>query len=114
MRELTCTVCPKGCRLSVDETKDFAVTGAGCRRGEAYGKAELTDPRRTLTTTVVLEGGALPRLPVKTDRPIPKDRLRAAMDAAATVHVSAPVTVGQVLLRDICHTGADLVATRSL
>lgn len=114
MRQITCTVCPKGCRLTVDETKDFTVTGAGCRRGEQYGKAELTDPRRTLTTTVVLEGGSLPRLPVKTDRPIPKGLLPEAMKAAATVRAVSPVAVGQVLLTDICGTGANLVATRRM
>lgn len=114
MRQITCTVCPKGCRLSVDETKDFAVSGAGCRRGEQYGRTELTDPRRTLTTTVVLEGGSLPRLPVKTDRPIPKGLLISAMEAAAAVRAVSPVAVGQVLLADICGTGANLVATRQM
>ena len=40
MKELVCIVCPKGCRLSVDEENGFAVTGNSCPRGEEYGKRE--------------------------------------------------------------------------
>ena len=29
MTELTCIVCPKGCRLNVDEENGFLVTGYG-------------------------------------------------------------------------------------
>ena len=44
MRELTCIVCPKGCRLKVDEENNWAVTGNSCPRGAEYGKAECTAP----------------------------------------------------------------------
>lgn len=48
MTELICIVCPKGCHLKVDEQNDYAVTGNGCKRGEAYGKKELTNPTRVV------------------------------------------------------------------
>ena len=60
MTELTCIVCPKGCRLNVDEENGFLVTGYGCPRGKEYGHKELTAPTRTLTSIVRIEGAIHP------------------------------------------------------
>ena len=79
MKELICITCPKGCHLKVDE-KTFAVTGNACPRGAVYGENELRNPVRVLTSTVAVLGSGAQRLPVKTDRPIPKGKLFAAMD----------------------------------
>ena len=114
MKELICIVCPRGCRLSVDEKNGFRVTGNHCPRGEAYGKAELQNPVRTLTSTVRITGAAYPRLPVKTDRPIPKHLVAEAMTVVNRLSVSAPVRTGDVLVPDLLGTGANLVATRDL
>lgn len=111
MKELICIVCPKGCHLQVDENSGFAVTGQGCPRGEAYGKTEMTNPTRVVTSTVCIEGAPYRRCPVKTDRPVPKRTVFQVMDEIAKVHLQAPVTVGKVLVKDICGTGANLVAT---
>ena len=46
MRELTCIVCPRGCRLKIDD--DLNVTGNSCPRGAQYAKDELTNPKRTM------------------------------------------------------------------
>ena len=72
MTELTCIVCPKGCRLNVDEENGFLVTGYGCPRGKEYGHKELTAPTRTLTSIVRIEGAIHPCCPVKTSGEIPK------------------------------------------
>ncbi len=60
MTEIICITCPKGCHLQVDENNDYAVTGHSCPRGEAYGKNELKNPVRTLTSTVRLSGARTP------------------------------------------------------
>ena len=52
MKELVCIVCPRGCRLKVDEENDFAVTGNTCPRGAEYGRNEIMAPTRVLTSTV--------------------------------------------------------------
>ena len=53
-KELTCIQCPNGCRLTATRNGDGSVTVTGnlCRRGEEFGTAELTCPRRSVTTTV--------------------------------------------------------------
>lgn len=113
MAEIICIVCPKGCHLDVDE-RDWRVTGNLCPRGETYGRKELRDPTRVLTSTVIVRHAPYPRLPVKTDRDIPKALLFEAMRALDQVAVEAPVKRGAVLLSGICGTEANVVATRDM
>lgn len=114
MKNLICIVCPKGCHLQVDEDNGYAVTGNSCPRGAEYGKTELLHPTRVLTSTVRVDGGLHRRLPVKTSAPIPKELLFQAMEALNGVTLTAPVTVGQVVLHDLLGTGVDVVATREM
>lgn len=114
-RELVCIVCPMGCGLTVAaEPGGWRVEGSTCERGRAYAIQEATAPVRTLTSTVRIEGGLLPRLPVRTSAPVPKDRLGACLAVIDRVAARSPVAMGQVLVRDIGGTGVDLVASRSL
>lgn len=114
MKELICITCPKGCHLQVDETRGYAVTGNRCPRGEAYGKAELTHPTRMVTSTVRCTGGSRPRCPVKTSRPVPKDQVFAVVAALDAVELTAPVRVGQLVISNVCGTGADIIATKNI
>ena len=114
MKELVCIVCPRGCRLTVDEENGYAVTGNSCPRGAEYGRTELQNPTRVLTTTVKIAGGMHRRLPVRTNRAIPKGLLLAAMEEAAKVSLTAPVEAGQVIIPDLLGTGADLIASRAM
>ena len=114
MKELICIVCPKGCHLKVDEEKDDAVTGNGCLRGAEYGKAELTNPTRVVTSTVRCEGGTHPRCPVKTDRPVPKGKMMEVMAALEGIALTAPVHVGDTIIENVCGTGVNVVAARNM
>lgn len=114
MKELICIVCPNGCRLKVDEEHDYAVTGNRCERGVEYARAELSRPTRVVTSTVRCTGASHPRCPVKTDRPIPKERIFDVMEALNAVSLTAPVSVGQVVIGNVCGTGANVVATRGM
>lgn len=114
MKHLICIVCPRGCRLAVDEEQDYAVTGNGCPRGAEYGRIELTNPTRVVTSTVRITGGIHPRLPVKTDGALPRSLVRDAVRMLDTVEVTAPVACGQVILADIGGTGINFVASRDM
>ena len=110
--EMTCIVCPMGCRLTVDKADGkYVVRGNGCRRGADYAVQEATNPMRTLTSLVRVEGGAEPLCPVKTTSPISKSVIGAALQAVKAARADAPVKIGDVIVRDIAGTGADLVAT---
>lgn len=114
MKQLICIVCPKGCHLTVDEQEDYKVYGAACERGREYGKIELTNPRRTITSTVAITGAAHKRLPVKTSGTVPKGDMAKIINALKDIQVHSGVKVGQVILENVCDTGVDIVATRSL
>ncbi len=114
MTELICIVCPRGCHLKVDEENGFAVTGNSCPRGAEYGRAELTNPTRVVTSTVRVAGALHPRCPVKTNMPIPKKLVFDAVKALDGVCLKAPVAAGQTVVKNVCGTNADFIATRDL
>lgn len=114
MKEVICICCPKGCHLKVDEANDYAVTGNACPNGAAYGKEELTHPTRIITSTVRAEGGLHPRCSVKTASAVPKELMFDVMAELDKVVLQAPVHVGDVVIANVCGTGVDVLATRSL
>ena len=114
MKELICIVCPKGCHLKVDENNDYSVSGNGCDRGIEYGRNELLNPVRVFTSTVKIGGGLFKRCPVKTSKPIPKDKMFEVAQALNTVVVSSPITVGDVIIKNVAGTDADIVSTKTM
>ena len=114
MKELVCIVCPKGCRLKVDEANDYAVTGNACPRGAAYGKSEIQNPTRVLTSTVKITGALYRRCPVKTDNVVPKGKLMEVMQLLNAVELKSPVKIGQVVIEKVAGTDANVVVTKDL
>ncbi|MBQ1256771.1 MAG: DUF1667 domain-containing protein [Clostridia bacterium] len=114
MKNLICIVCPRGCRLTVDEENGYAVTGNSCPRGAEYGKNEILNPVRTLTTTVRIESETMKLCPVRTEKPIPKGKMFEAVKVLSGIQLKAPVKTGDVALKDILNTGADVIVTRDI
>ncbi|MBE6127012.1 MAG: DUF1667 domain-containing protein [Erysipelotrichaceae bacterium] len=110
--DMTCIICPRGCHLHIDD--DLNVTGNSCPRGAAYARQEVTDPRRTLTTTVRCHSELLEVCPVKTIAPIPKGKVFDAMKEVNEVVLVPPVHIGDVVKANIAGAGIDLVATRDI
>lgn len=114
IKELICIACPIGCHLEVDIDYDYEVTGNQCKRGIAYGRKELTNPTRIVTSTVRIEGGIYNRIPVKTNGEVPKNMIFKVMDLLNTVDLVSPVKMGDIVLENVCGTGINIVATRSM
>lgn len=113
-REMVCVSCPMGCAITVeldDNNEVISVTGNTCPRGDKYARQECTHPERMLTSTVKVEGGRLPVVPVKSASPIPKEMLFDTMKEVNKVTLKAPVTFGDVAVKDILGTGIDIVVT---
>ena len=111
-----CIGCPLGCRLEVEE-EDGAIVevrGFSCKLGKEYAEREHTDPRRMVSSTVRVANGLWTRLPVKTNRPVPKDQVRAVCRVLRQISIAAPVTIGDVIVVNVLDTGADVVAARDL
>ena len=113
--DITCINCPLGCRMRValKEGAVVSVAGNACPRGAAYARQECADPRRVLTAVIPVSGSRTP-LSVKTRTPVPKAKIADCMAALSLVRLSTPIEAGTVVLADVCGTGCDFVATRSL
>ena len=114
---LTCIICPMGCSMEVEvetnasgQKKVLSVKDNGCKRGEQYAAKELQNPTRTLTTTIKVEGGELPLVPVKTAGEVPKASLLQCMEVVRRASCKAPVKRGDVLIYDLLGTGVNVVA----
>ena len=116
IRELICINCPMGCPLSVtlEDGVVTAVAGNTCPRGDTYGRKEVTNPTRIVTTTVPVVGSATERMvSVTTATDVPKGKMFDVVQALADVTATAPVRIGDVILADIAGTGVDVVATKN-
>ena len=116
IRNLTCIGCPMGCPLIVklEDTEVISIEGYTCKRGAVYGKKEVTNPTRIVTTTIRVSGGTEPVVSVKTKEDIPKDKIFACIRAMKEITVPAPVHIGDVVLHDVAHTGVDVIATKNV
>ncbi len=114
IKQLTCIECPKGCRINVDldGEKINSITGFQCKKGEAYAKEEVLDPKRILTSSVLTEGLELKMIPVRTNKPIPKSKLMEAMGEVKKIRLTHPVKAGDAVIKDFVVAGIDLLATR--
>lgn len=114
-KELTCVACPLGCPIVVEfeGSEVISVTGNTCKRGDTYARTEIVNPTRSLTSSVKVNGGVHPVVPVKSDKPVPKDMLFECMKIINSVSVDAPVKLGQVIIENILDTGANIVATNN-
>ena len=109
-RTLTCIVCPRGCTVTVEE--NMTVTGNGCKRGAEYAIAECTNPTRTVTATVRVANREDTMVSVKTAAPVPKGEMFTVMKKLRAMTVSAPIAIGDVILKDIF--GTEVIATKNI
>lgn len=114
-KNLVCVSCPLGCPIEVEMENGevISVTGNTCKRGDLYARTEMTHPVRSLTSTVKVEGGVHPVVPVKSASPVPKEKMLDCMKVINSVTVKAPVKIGDVVIADILGTGVNIVATNN-
>ena len=106
---LTCIGCPIGCELHV--RKDLVVTGNQCPIGERYGRNEINNPLRMVTTTLIVSGSTTTVVPVKTSGEIPKGLVLEVAKSLKGVIVEAPINCGDILVENILNSGTDIIAT---
>lgn len=115
IRELVCIGCPVGCSLKVElqDGKVVKVNGNSCKIGEQYGINECTNPKRIVTSTVVVEGGEERVVSVKTVNDIPKEKIFDIIEQLKKTKVKAPVNIGDIIIKDVLGTGVNIAATKN-
>ncbi len=115
-KEIICTVCPRGCHVLVDgDGKNvISIDGYGCKRGLTYAEAEYSNPVRILTTTVKVAGRENELLPVRSNMPVSQGKLFDCMEVIKKTTAQLPVKRYDVIVKNICETGVDIVATKDI
>ncbi len=116
-KEIICVICPNSCRLRVSQdpkTKEINVEGHQCPRGKKYGISEYSNPVRVLITTMRVEKGKLPVIPVRSTEAIPKSLLIEAVKVVNDTHCLAPIKMGDILIDNILNTKISVIASRDI
>jgi CxxC motif-containing protein len=116
IKVIRCIVCPTGCEIKVKKDSNEKITFEGytCERGLEYAQQEFYEPKRILTTTLKVENGFLPLIPVRTDKPILKDKLKGVLIETAKLKVKAPIKMGDILIKNVLDLEANVIASRDL
>jgi len=110
MKELVCINCPNGCELIVDENT-LEVSGNKCPKGIDFAKNELTNPQRTICSTVKTIFIDCPVLPVRVSKEIPKDKIFDVMKEINKVVVKERIGCGDIVIKNVLNLGVDIIAT---
>jgi CxxC motif-containing protein len=116
-REIVCIMCPLGCRMwvRVEEAAILHVKGNKCKEGLEYAQQEISFPGRVLTTTIKTTIPEVPLLPVRTEKPIPKDQLENCMDIIARHVVTKPlIKAGEVVISSILGLDVHIISCATI
>jgi CxxC motif-containing protein len=112
---ITCILCPRGCSVEISKSNgDYIVKGNRCKKGKGYAINEITNPTRTLTSTVKTSIKDFPRLPVRTDKEVPLKDIFQFMIEINNVIVTKRLKPGDIVIENIRNSGANLVATADM
>ena len=115
-KQIICTVCPRGCHMTVQGQGNVIekVENYSCPRGLEYAKTEFTAPVRILTTLVKINGKDNELLPVRSNKPILQSKIFECMEVIKNTTTTAPISRYDVIIKNICNTGVDIVATKNV
>lgn len=118
VENLTCIVCPRSCVIIVERDKEtgsiISLDNAMCKRGKVWAEQELLNPVRIVCSSVRVLGGEEPLTGVKTDRPVPKEKIIAIMKVIKASVMRAPVSTGDIVSVNPADTECRIIATRSV
>ncbi len=88
--------------------------GNKCKRGIEYAKNEALNPRRMLTTSVLVKNGEWPLVSVKSSKPIPIQKIFSVLKVIKNKTVSAPIKSGKIIIKNVANSKVDIIATKSI
>ncbi len=115
-RRMICLSCPIGCHLEVAEEAggELKVTGNRCPKGLEYAREEYFSPKRIVTATCRSTSARMPRVPVRTSRPLAVGLIKDLLAEIYAVELRPPRKAGEVIIRDFQGTGIDVILSTSL
>jgi len=115
MKQITCIICPIGCRISIDAAEGgYVFSGNKCAKGKDFAKTEMTSPVRSLTTTVRTAFPNTPVLPVRTNKEVPKEKIKEIISELSGIIITEKIGIGETVAANILGTGCDIIATSEM
>ncbi|MGH4122101.1 MAG: DUF1667 domain-containing protein [Clostridium sp.] len=115
MENFTCILCPNGCSITAFKVgQEYEVKGNKCPKGKEFAINEITDPRRSVCSTMKTIFEKVPRLPVRTNGEVPLEDIFNVMEEINSKSLDKPVHVGDVLIENVSNTGVNVIATSDL
>lgn len=115
MKEIVCIVCPNGCLLQVEKVENkFMVSGNMCQRGIQFGIDEMTNPQRSICSTVRTSFHNMPRVSVRTDGEVPLSLISRVMGEINKVYLTHKVHSEDIIIKDVLGTGVNVIATSDM
>lgn len=115
MKELVCIVCPRGCTMQIEgEGENIKVTGNSCKRGLNFAISEMTEPKRTICTTVKTAFKEVPVIPCRVSTDIPKNKIFDIMKEINSFTLNDKIGRGDIIIKDVLGLGVDIIATSDI
>jgi len=112
---ITCISCPLGCQIEVTKNgSEWEVEGSKCKNGKKYALQEVTNPMRSITSTVKTTFKDFPRVSVKTDGDVPLKDIFEYMKEINNVTVTERLKPGHLVKAGLCGSDVNLVATSDM
>lgn len=110
-----CQVCPVGCTLHVnDKDGKLIIEGNNCSRGLEYASSIYKSSPQILFGRCLLSNSSMGRLAVKTSHAIPENLKIRVMEEIRNTSVQAPITKGQVIIKNILDLNIDVISMRKV
>lgn len=113
---MTCIECPIGCLIDVEYNRNeiVSIKGNECKKGRIFVEKEIKDPRRILTTTISIDSIMFNRLPVRSSKAVPKDRVLEFVKEIKKVKVETIVKMGDVIAKNFMDSGVDIISSMTI
>lgn len=117
--EFLCVVCPNGCTIDAEFTdkkppKLIAAEGQRCQRGLDWVTQEIEKPMRTIASSVLVRNGDFLTASVRTDKPIPLDKVMKVVEEIRALCLDAPLRSGEVVIEQPLGVDTNIIVTRSV
>ena len=115
-KKISCIICPLSCEITVliDKMNNYEVLGSKCDRGKEYAISEITNPVRFVTYSVKVLNGDIPLVSLRTEKPIPKDKIFDCIKSLSKMELFAPLEIGQIIKKNVVCTGINVITTRKI
>lgn len=114
-KKIICICCPLGCEIEViKEENNYFISGNKCLKGENYAKEELESPKRIVTATCYLTSIKYSRLPVKSDKAVPKDIIFELLKEIYRTKVNVPIKAGDIVIKNFNNLNIDIISTLTI